>query len=167
MAWIQAKLSGAGERDIEGPNVSKGIRGQVSRMSTFGAQAKDPGRWASRMSTAYLHVKAAGARQEGRALHGPWDSRVDVNAPLYDQDGSVANRSVDSCVLQYAHEGAPQDRFNLGLAFYGHSFWGGKQIGDACKADWSGACGDVQTLRMVNDICKQGKMQSEPWFKNG
>lgn len=74
-------------------------------------------------------------------FHGPWDAEVGVNAPLYDEHGE----SVNTCVLKYTEGGASRHKMNLGIAFYGHSYRGGKNIGDECIADWAGICSDTQT----------------------
>lgn len=77
-------------------------------------------------------------------FQGPWDNEVGVNSPLYDPIGREGH-SISSCVLQYAEGGASRNKINIGLAFYGHSFKGGKFIGDQCTLNWAGVCADIQT----------------------
>ncbi|KAL7527378.1 hypothetical protein ACHAXR_004037, partial [Thalassiosira sp. AJA248-18] len=74
---------------------------------------------------------------------GPWDNKVGINSPLYDPSGG--DGSIDSCVMNYIEGGAPRNKINIGLAFYGHSFVGGKFIGDECTLDWAGICSDTQS----------------------
>eukprot|EP00571_Detonula_confervacea_P004885 CAMPEP_0172318096 /NCGR_PEP_ID=MMETSP1058-20130122/33840_1 /TAXON_ID=83371 /ORGANISM="Detonula confervacea, Strain CCMP 353" /LENGTH=615 /DNA_ID=CAMNT_0013032827 /DNA_START=281 /DNA_END=2124 /DNA_ORIENTATION=+ len=77
-------------------------------------------------------------------FQGPWDHKVGINSPLFDPSGGEGN-SVDSCVTKYTEGGAPKNKINIGLAFYGHSFRGGKYISDECTSNWAGVCADAQT----------------------
>jgi chitinase len=77
-------------------------------------------------------------------FQGPWGGVVGANAPLYDPPDREG-LSVSSCVTKYVEGGASRNKINIGLSFYGHSYRGGKYIGDKCEADWAGVCTDTQT----------------------
>jgi len=74
-------------------------------------------------------------------FHGPWGGNVGANSPLYDRGAD----SVSGCVLKYVEDGASKDQINIGLSFSGHSYRGGKNMGDTCKANWDGLCSDTET----------------------
>jgi len=62
-------------------------------------------------------------------FHGAWDSLTGVNSPLYDQSNDPEpGWSVDGCVKNWASRGAPKDRLNIGLGFYGRSFKGATEL---------------------------------------
>merc|ERR1712032_1023467 len=63
-------------------------------------------------------------------FHGAWDERTGVNSPLYDQsDDPEPNWSVDGCVNNWVWRGAPREKMNIGLGFYGRSFRGATKLG--------------------------------------
>ena len=64
-------------------------------------------------------------------FHGSWDANTGVNSPLYDQSTTDPEPgwSVDGCVKNWESRGAPKDKLNIGLAFYGRSFRGAKEMG--------------------------------------
>jgi chitinase len=64
-------------------------------------------------------------------MHGTWDDKVGVNAPLYDQDPKKFKSpgySLDGCVARYLGDGADPYKINVGLPFYGRSFGGAKKL---------------------------------------
>ena len=62
-------------------------------------------------------------------FHGSWDTLTGVNSPLYDQiDDPEPGWSVDGCVKNWISRGAPKDKLNIGLAFYGRSFKNAKEL---------------------------------------
>jgi len=56
-------------------------------------------------------------------FHGPWDARVNHNAPLYAGEGGDSNRCVNGAFKLY-HEsyGIAPGKINLGVPFYGHTY---------------------------------------------
>ncbi|CAH1796238.1 unnamed protein product [Owenia fusiformis] len=54
-------------------------------------------------------------------LHGPWDGKLGLHSPLY---GTSADDefSQDWAVKDWIRRGAPREKLNLGLPFYGRSF---------------------------------------------
>lgn len=65
-------------------------------------------------------------------FHGAWDATTGVNSPLYDQsDDPEQGWSVDGCVNNWIARGAPQEKLNIGLGFYGRSFREAKDMGVA------------------------------------
>lgn len=65
-------------------------------------------------------------------FHGAWDATTGVNSPLYDQSNDPERGwSVDGCVKNWVARGAPQERLNIGLGFYGRSFKQAKDMGVA------------------------------------
>mmetsp|Transcript_12350 Transcript_12350/g.22891 ORF Transcript_12350/g.22891 Transcript_12350/m.22891 type:complete len:619 (+) Transcript_12350:133-1989(+) len=62
-------------------------------------------------------------------FHGAWDPKTGVNSPLYDQvSDPQTGWSVDGCVKNWVARGAPQEKVNIGLGFYGRSFRGAKGL---------------------------------------
>ena len=56
-------------------------------------------------------------------FHGSWDATVGVNSPLYDSSSDPESGwSVDGCARNWISRGAPKEKLNIGLAFYGRSF---------------------------------------------
>ena len=65
-------------------------------------------------------------------FHGSWDATVGVNSPLRDQSSDPEpGWSLDGCVNNWASRGAPREKMNVGLAFYGRSFRGATGLGAA------------------------------------
>ena len=63
-------------------------------------------------------------------FHGSWDATTGVNSPLWDgPNDPEPGWSVDGCVKNWVSRGAPQDKLNIGLAFYGRSFKQAKELG--------------------------------------
>ena len=57
-------------------------------------------------------------------LHGTWDPRAYHNAPLYAGPGSDSALTVDGAFrLYHGKYGVPARRINLGVPFYGHTFF--------------------------------------------
>ena len=56
-------------------------------------------------------------------LHGAWDVVSGHNAPMFDQGWGDTSKgwSVHGCVENYQRLGAPPERINIGLPFYGRS----------------------------------------------
>ena len=56
-------------------------------------------------------------------LHGAWDVVSGHNAPMFDQGWGDTSKgwSVHGCVERYQKLGAPSERINIGLPFYGRS----------------------------------------------
>ena len=91
-------------------------------------------------------------------FHGSWNPTTGVNAPLYDQPGSL-DFSVHGCVKNWLAGGARPDQINIGLPFYGRSFAGQglTQIGDthigkADVATWSDDEGSPQYFNIAAKI---------------
>lgn len=64
-------------------------------------------------------------------FHGAWDTLTGTNSPLYDQSSDPeAGWSVDGCVKNWVARGAPKERLNIGLGFYGRSFRSAKRLGE-------------------------------------
>jgi chitinase len=57
-------------------------------------------------------------------LFGSWDPVTGANAPLYHQGFGDEDFNIHSCVENYVALGAPRERMNIGLPFYGRSFKG-------------------------------------------
>ena len=56
-------------------------------------------------------------------FHGAWDDVTGMNSPLYDRStDKEPGWSVDGCVQNWVARGAPRERLNIGLGFYGRSF---------------------------------------------
>jgi chitinase len=51
-------------------------------------------------------------------LHGAWDRKTGINAPLYSSD----ELSVDSCVKFWLAQGCPKEKLVVGIPLYGRSF---------------------------------------------
>lgn len=65
-------------------------------------------------------------------FHGAWDTHTGVNSPMYDQSNDPEpGWSVDGCVRNWVERGAPKERLNIGLGFYGRSFRAAKGLGAA------------------------------------
>lgn len=63
-------------------------------------------------------------------FHGSWDTTTGVNSPLWDgPNDPEPGWSVDGCVKNWVSRGAPQDKLNIGLAFYGRSFKDAQELG--------------------------------------
>lgn len=59
-------------------------------------------------------------------LHGPWDSRADLNAPLYTPTESSPQYkiSADSSLKLWLNAGFPADKLVMGIPFYGYVYDG-------------------------------------------
>lgn len=55
-------------------------------------------------------------------LHGSWDNKTGINAPLYAGNGGNSILCVDSCVNYWLSKGYPKQLLNLGIATYGRTF---------------------------------------------
>ena len=55
-------------------------------------------------------------------FHGAWDSTTGVNAPLYPQGWGPIDFDIDSCIKNWHEAGAPINKLNMGMPFYGRSF---------------------------------------------
>lgn len=53
-------------------------------------------------------------------IHGPWETKADFNAPLYDDDG--ATYSVDKAVQIFLDAGVTADKLVMGIPFYGYQY---------------------------------------------
>jgi chitinase len=64
-------------------------------------------------------------------FHGSWESVTGVNSPLYDgRNDPEPGWSVDGCAKNWVERGAPKEKLNIGLAFYGRSFKDAKALGE-------------------------------------
>lgn len=64
-------------------------------------------------------------------FHGAWESVTGVNSPLYDgRNDPEPGWSVDGCAKNWVEKGAPKEKLNIGLAFYGRSFKDAKALGE-------------------------------------
>ncbi|OXU26105.1 hypothetical protein TSAR_016779 [Trichomalopsis sarcophagae] len=58
-------------------------------------------------------------------LHGSWDKKTGVNAPLYPGSWETdfeKKLNVDSCIQYWLSQGAPAEKLVLGVPFYGRGF---------------------------------------------
>lgn len=59
-------------------------------------------------------------------LHGPWDLRIDHNAPLYEGLTDVTplqkQLNVNASINYWLDQGAPREKLILGIPMYGHTF---------------------------------------------
>lgn len=90
-------------------------------------------------------------------FHGSWDANTGVNSPLYDQSSDPEpGWSVDGCVKNWESRGAPKDKLNIGLAFYGRSFRGAKEMGVTHKgtddSNWNVDEGTPQYFNIMEQI---------------
>jgi chitinase len=90
-------------------------------------------------------------------FHGSWEQTTGINAPLYDPED--ADLSCDGCVRNWMKAGAPREKLNLGLPFYGRSYLGsgitGKGqpfAGGADKLTWSDDDGTPQYFNIAKKI---------------
>jgi len=92
-------------------------------------------------------------------FHGAWDTNTGVNSPLYDQASDPeAGWSVDGCVKNWVARGAPQEKLNIGLAFYGRSFRNAKELGvehgGTDEFSWEIDEGTPQYFNVIDQINK-------------
>ncbi|KAL3815838.1 hypothetical protein ACHAXA_007480 [Cyclostephanos tholiformis] len=90
-------------------------------------------------------------------FHGSWDAKVGVNSPLYDSSSDLEpGWSVDGCVRNWLDRGAPRDKLNIGLAFYGRSFAGSSSLGSshtgADTVSWALDEGTPQYFNIMDKI---------------
>lgn len=90
-------------------------------------------------------------------FHGSWDATTGVNSPLYDQGSDPeAGWSVDGCVKNWVERGAPKDKLNIGLAFYGRSFLDANELGathgGTDDTNWKVDEGTPQYFNLVDRI---------------
>ncbi|KAL7442529.1 hypothetical protein ACHAXH_009809 [Discostella pseudostelligera] len=90
-------------------------------------------------------------------FHGSWDTTTGVNSPLYDgPNDPEPGWSVDGCVKSWVTRGAPQDKLNIGLAFYGRSFKQAKELGvthgGADYSNWNIDEGTPQYFNIMDKI---------------
>lgn len=89
-------------------------------------------------------------------FHGSWDYLTGVNSPLYDgSNDPEPGWSVDGCVKNWAERGAPKEKINLGLAFYGRSFKNAKALGESHGGtdDTSWAVDEGTPQYFVRTVC--------------
>lgn len=55
-------------------------------------------------------------------LHGSWDGKTGINAPLYALSGDNQQLSVDAAVKYWLKNGCPSNKLVVGLPLYGRSF---------------------------------------------
>lgn len=55
-------------------------------------------------------------------FHGTWDPTTGVNAPLYPQGWGPTDFDINSCITNWKSAGAPSNKLNMGMPFYGRSF---------------------------------------------
>lgn len=55
-------------------------------------------------------------------LHGSWDSRTGINAPLYAGSDSDQQSNADACVKYWLSHGCPKEKLVLGIPTYGRTF---------------------------------------------
>jgi chitinase len=90
-------------------------------------------------------------------FHGSWDTLTGTNSPLYDQSNDPEHGwSVDGCVKNWVNRGAPKERLNIGLAFYGRSFRVAKGLaeshGGADDTNWEVDEGTPQYFNIMEKI---------------
>lgn len=89
-------------------------------------------------------------------LFGAWDPVTGANAPLYHQGFGNEDFNVHSCVENYVELGAPRERINIGLPFYGRSFkhaTGLNQTHDGNdEANWPADEGTPQYFNIYNKL---------------
>lgn len=55
-------------------------------------------------------------------LHGSWDHKTGMNAPLYAGSDENKQLNVDACVQFWLHHGCPKEKLVVGMATYGRTF---------------------------------------------
>ncbi|KAL7495622.1 hypothetical protein ACHAWT_005023, partial [Skeletonema menzelii] len=89
-------------------------------------------------------------------LFGAWDPVTGANAPLYHQGFGDEDFNIHSCVENYVALGAPSERMNIGLPFYGRSFKGATALnqphGGNDEANWPDDEGTPQYYNIYNKL---------------
>jgi len=62
-------------------------------------------------------------------FYGAWDKKTGPNSPLYDMDGGIPGFSAHSCVENWKAGGGRPAQINIGLPFYGRSFYDSGRTG--------------------------------------
>ncbi|XP_062127893.1 chitinase-3-like protein 1 [Drosophila sulfurigaster albostrigata] len=103
-------------------------------------------------------------------LHGPWDTTVGINAPLYagpnDKTPREKQLNVDAAIKYWLDAGAPPEKLILGVPFYGRTFTltlaenhqpGSAHIGRGIAGPYSREPGVLS----YNELCHL--MEKEQW----
>jgi GH18 family chitinase len=89
-------------------------------------------------------------------LFGSWDPVTGANAPLYHQGFGNEDFNIHSCVENYVALGAPRERINIGLPFYGRSFKHATGLnqphGGNDEANWPDDEGTPQYFNIYNKL---------------
>ena len=108
-------------------------------------------------------------------IHGPWDSRTDLNAPLYAPSESSPQYqwSADQAVKLWISKGFPASKIMLGIPFYGYIYTG-------VSGGGTGLYKCYQKAASLSYDCVRGKYSGEkafsthvhsdslvPWIFNG
>jgi len=90
-------------------------------------------------------------------FHGAWDAYTGVNSALYDSiHDPEPGWSIDGCVKNWAERGAPTEKMNIGLGFYGRSFLNAKALhephGGTDDKTWSVDEGTPQYFNIMDQM---------------
>lgn len=93
-------------------------------------------------------------------LHGSWETRTGINAPLYRGIDTDSRLNVDACVKAWISGGASASKLIVGIPLYGHSFkLATAQNGVGAAASGAGKAGlisqEAGTLSF-SEICTNG-----------
>eukprot|EP00804_Cyclotella_cryptica_P028311 CCRYP_013185-RB/>CCRYP_013185-RB protein AED:0.09 eAED:0.09 QI:289/0.87/0.88/1/1/0.88/9/382/644 len=99
-------------------------------------------------------------------LHGAWDPVTGVNSPLYDgRNDPEPGWSIDGCAKNWVEKGAPKDKLNIGLAFYGRSFKDAKALGElhggTDDINWAVDEGTPQFFNIMDKISQMTYVMDE------
>ncbi|CAM4403433.1 glycoside hydrolase family 18 protein [Paenibacillus tarimensis] len=74
-------------------------------------------------------------------IHGPWDTRTGLNAPLYKDPASVfaGATSVHDTVQLYIRSGVPAAKVVMGVAFYGYKYDNAANVNGGLYQTYSGS----------------------------
>ncbi|XP_013106880.1 chitinase-3-like protein 1 [Stomoxys calcitrans] len=105
-------------------------------------------------------------------LHGPWDSVVGINAPLYSGRLDTSKRAkmlnFDAIVKYWLNQGGRRDKLVMGVPFYGRSFTledpnnhgvGAPQIGRGMAGQYSVEPGVIG----YNELCEKFQTEKNAW----
>ncbi len=108
-------------------------------------------------------------------LHGTWDSRTDLLAPLYDNDDPSPQYkiSVDKVVDSWLNKSVPPEKLVMGIPFYGYLYSAANHSGNGLYQTFGGASSISYRDIKANYLGKAGYMgyihpQSKvSWMYNG
>lgn len=83
-------------------------------------------------------------------LHGSWDHKTGINAPLYRGSHDQTNQNVDYCIKFLINKGVPRSKIIVGIPCYGVGF----TLNDP-RNNGIGAPATEGTARTFSDICSR------------